>query len=117
MRRSSPSTCGRARPPGAGFIAATALLAVLIVALTSRPRSVAALAAAALVFAGLLASYALATTSGVPFLHSEAERVDGLALVTKAVEVIGLALALALIRSRRTAQVPFSLTRTEGVPA
>jgi hypothetical protein len=102
---------------GGGFIAATLLLAVLMVGLTYRPHSVVASAAAALVFAGLLLSYALVLTSGVPLLHPEPEGVDALALLTKAVEVIGLAVALDLIRSRRIAQLPFSLTRTEGVRA
>ena len=100
---------------GGGFIAATALLAVLIVALTHRPGGDTALAAAALVFAGLLVSYALAVTSGVPFLHPEPERVDALALATKAVEVVGLAVALDLIRSSWPVRLPFSLTRTAGV--
>ena len=101
---------------GAGFIAATVSLGVLIVGLTYRPHGVAVIASA-LVFAGLLLSYALVLTSGVPILHPEPERVDGLALLTKAVEVIGLAAALDLIRSRRIARLPFSLTRTEGVRA
>jgi hypothetical protein len=101
---------------GGGFIAATGLLAVLIVGLTYRPGTVAS-AGAALVFAGLLASYALALTSGVPFLQPEAEPVDALGLLTKVVEAIGLAVALDLIRSGRTARRPFSLTRTGGVRA
>ena len=101
---------------GRAFIAAAVLLAVVIVGLTYRPGRVAPLAAAALVLAGLLTSYALAATAGVPFVHPEPERVDGLALVTKAVELIGLAVALDLTRSYGTAQLPFALDRTEGVP-
>ena len=50
---------------------------------------------------GLLAAYALATTTGVPALHPEVEPVEGLALVTKAVEGAGLlAAALVLLRGR-----------------
>jgi hypothetical protein len=102
---------------GAGFIAATALLTVLIVGLTYRPRSVVAVSAAAFAFTGLLLGYALAVTSGLPLLHPNAESVDGLALVTKAVEAIGLVVALDLIRSARAERLPFSLNRPEGVRA
>ena len=75
---------------GFGFVAATLLLAALAVWLTRRPSSTGALAAAVAVFAGLLASYALAVTTGLPMLHPEPEPVDGLALVTKAIEAAGL---------------------------
>jgi hypothetical protein len=112
-----PEHLGESAASGGGFIGATLLLAVLTVALTYRPRSPAASASAALVLAGLLTSYALAVTSGVPFLHPEAERVDGLALVTEAVEAIGLAAALGLIRSSKALRLPFSLDRTEGARA
>lgn len=88
---------------GGGFVAAGGLLAVLVVGLTYRPQSVPAVAAAALVLAGLLFSYALAVTTGLPLLRPEPERVEGLPLVTKAVELIGLAVALDLIRSGRGA--------------
>ena len=72
---------------GAGFVVAAVLLAVLAVELTRRPGSRSALAAAVAVFVGLLASYGLAVTTGVPLLHPEAEPVEGLALATKAIEV------------------------------
>jgi hypothetical protein len=110
-----PEHLSESAASGRAFIAAAVLLAVLIVALTYRPQSVAPLAAAALVLTGLVTSYALAVTTGIPFVHPEPERVDGLALVTKAVELIGLAVALDLTRSRRTALLPFFLNRTEGV--
>ena len=84
---------------GAGFVAAVVLLAVPAVALTVRPGDELALWGAALVFAGLLASYVLAITTGVPVLHPEVEPVDGLALFTKAVEVAGLAASLSLLIS------------------
>jgi hypothetical protein len=82
---------------GLGFVAATIALAGLVVWLTARPASALALAAAAAVFLGLLASYALAVTSGLPVLHPEPEAVDGLALATKAIEVVGLASAASLL--------------------
>ena len=84
---------------GAGFVAATVLLAALAVALTVRPGDELALRGAALVFAGLLGSYALAVTTGVPVLHPDVEPVDGLALFTKAVEALGLAASLSLLSS------------------
>jgi hypothetical protein len=82
---------------GLGFLVATVLLAVLAVALTYNPTQ-AALAAAVLVFAGLIASYVLAVTTGVPVLHPDVEPVDGLALFTKAVEITGLVTAAGQLR-------------------
>ena len=86
---------------GAGFIVATVLLGALVVWLTYGPPSVLAAGALALVFAGLLAGYVLAVTTGVPVLQPEPEAVDGLAVATKAVEAAGLLLALGLVRSQR----------------
>ena len=74
---------------GLGFVVATVLLAVLAAYLTRRPTQL-AFAATAAVFVGLIASYGLAITTGVPILHPEPEAVDGLALFTKAVEIVGL---------------------------
>jgi hypothetical protein len=82
---------------GFGFAAATGALAGLVVWLTWRPASASALAAAAVTFGGLLASYALATTTGLPVLHSDPEPVDGLALATKAIEAAGLLAASGLL--------------------
>jgi hypothetical protein len=82
---------------GLGFVAATIALAGVVVWLTARPASALALGAAAAVFLGLLASYALAVTSGLPLLHPEPEPVDELALATKAIEVVGLAAASSLL--------------------
>jgi uncharacterized protein YjeT (DUF2065 family) len=83
---------------GLGFLAASMTLAGLVAALTLRPASALALTGAAAVFAGLLISYALATTTGLPVLHPAPEPVDGLALVTKAIEALGLLAASSLIR-------------------
>ena len=83
---------------GVGFVAATVVLAASAVAVTLRPATAVALAGAAAVFAGLLVSYAVATTNGLPVLHPDPEPVDGLALVTKAIEAIGLLAASTLIR-------------------
>jgi hypothetical protein len=82
---------------GLGFVAATVVLAGLVVWLTRRPASLAALAAAAATLAGLLASYGLATTTGLPVLHPDSEPVDGLALATKAIEAAGLLAATSLL--------------------
>ena len=97
---------------GAGFVVATVLLAALAVALTRRPTQL-VLASAALLFAGLLASYALAVTTGLPVLHPDGETVDGLALFTKAIEAIGLALVATLLR--RPA-LPVASLRAKGTP-
>ena len=82
---------------GLGFLAAAVLLASLVVGLTYRPDSRITVVGAGAVLAGLLASYAFATTTGVPVLHPAAEPVDGLALATKAIEAVGLLAAAHLL--------------------
>lgn len=82
---------------GVGFVGSALLLAVLCVALTYRPESRFAVGATAAVLAALVVAYALAVTVGVPVLHPDAEPADGLGLVTKAVELAGLAAALGLL--------------------
>jgi hypothetical protein len=82
---------------GIGFVVATVLLAAPAVALTRNPSQPVLVATAAL-FSGLLVSYALVVTTGVPVLHPDVEAVDGLALFTKAVETAGLVTAASLVR-------------------
>jgi len=82
---------------GLGFVVATVLLAVLAVALTRNVTQL-TLAGTAAVFVGLIASYALVVTTGLPVLHPDAEAVDGLALFTKAVEAVGFVTAASLVR-------------------
>jgi hypothetical protein len=77
---------------GVGFAASAVLLGALTVVLTRRP-SEAAFAATVLVFAGLIGSYVLAVTTGIPGAHPDVDPVEGLALATKAVEAAGLAFA------------------------
>ena len=96
---------------GLGFVAATVVLAGLVVWLTWRPASASALVAAAATFAGLLASYALTTTTGLPVLHADPEPVEGLALATKAIEAAGLLAATSLLWPPRVAM---SLRRPKG---
>jgi hypothetical protein len=91
-----PDHFGEGTGAGVGFVAATVLLAVLAVILTRRP-SQPALVATILVFAGLIVSYALVLTTGLPLLHPDVEAVEGLALFTKAVEAVGLITAASLI--------------------
>ena len=97
---------------GVGFVVSTVLLAGIAIALTVRPDDQLPLVGAALVFAGLLGSYVLATTTGFPVLHPEPEPVDGLALATKAIEAIGLVTALTLLRHRSA--VSHSLIQPKG---
>ncbi len=92
---------GEGAGAGAGFVASAVLLAALVVVLIHRPSSLLAIAASAAVLAGLLASYALAATTGVPLLHPQPEPVEGLALATKTIEAIGLIAALRLLGRRR----------------
>ncbi|HET9674850.1 MAG TPA: hypothetical protein VFP31_08550 [Gaiellaceae bacterium] len=95
---------------GVGFAVAALLLAAAAVALTRR-RSATLLAATAALLVGLLVSYAFAVTTGVPVLHPEAEPLDGLALVTKAVELLGLAAAADLLARSN----PFLIRRPKGL--
>ena len=99
---------------GGGFIVAAAGLLALVVWLSRRPDDVLALVATARTLAAVLAGYALAVTTGIPVLHPDVDAVDRLALATKAVETLGLALALDLLR-RPAAESsrPFP-HRTEG---
>ena len=95
---------------GVGFVASAALLAALAVVLTRRP-SDAAFAATALVFGGLIGSYVLAVTTGIPGVHPDVDPVEGLALATKAVEAAGLVLAA---WGLRLAPLPLNLTNPKG---
>jgi hypothetical protein len=101
---------------GLGFLAAVVLLAGLVLVLTREQPSAVALALASAVLVGLLASYALAATTGVPLFHPEPEPVDGLALATKAIEAVGLVTALHLIWRGRAAAAP-NVIQTKGVQA
>lgn len=83
--------------PGLGFVVAAVTLAALAVWLTRRPARALASAAAAAAFAGLLASYALATTTGIPVLQPDPEPLNGVALATKAFEAVGLLAATSLL--------------------
>jgi hypothetical protein len=95
---------------GIGFVAATVLLGLLAIVLTRRPTEP-AFAAAALVFAGLIGSYLLAVTTGIPVIHPDVDPVEGLALATKAIEAAALALA---VSAWRPAHAPLSLIRPKG---
>jgi hypothetical protein len=99
---------------GIGFAVSTVLLAAIGVALTLRPTSPVPAAAAAIAFAGLLVAYLLAITTGVPVLHPASEPVEGLAVTTKAFEILGLVSALKVLEVRRAARpsrpIPLALT-------
>jgi hypothetical protein len=97
---------------GLGFASATVLLAGLAVAITLRPANVFALAGAAAVLTGLLASYLFAVTTGLPVLHPQPEPIDGLGLATKAIEAVGLVAAAALLRRPSLALNPLQLKGT-----
>ena len=95
----APSHLDGGSAAGGGFLAAAVLLGALTVALT-RHASAPMVALAAVTLAGLIASYAGAITSGFPVLHPSPEPVDGLAFATKAIEIVGLLSATALLRQR-----------------
>jgi len=108
-----PSHFAEGTGAGLGFVAATVLLAVLVVWLTWRPGNACAVAAALVTFAGLLASYALAVTTGLPVLQPDPEPVDSLALATKAIEVVGLLAASSLLWRGRVAA---TVLQPKGTP-
>lgn len=108
----APAHFAEGTAAGVGFVASAGVLGVLAIVLTLRPAGLLAPAAAAVVLTGLLVSYALAVTTGLPLLHPEPEPVDSLALATKAIEAAGLVTAVSLVR-RRSA-VPFPLIHPKG---
>jgi len=87
---------------GVGFALATVLLVALAIGLTRHAESERLLACAMVAFLGLLASYVLAVTTGLPVLHPNPEPVEGLALATKAIEAVGVLAAWSLLRRPRT---------------
>lgn len=99
---------------GVGFLGAAVVLAALVVALTRRPGSTTALALAAIALLGLLTSYALATTTGLPLFRPDPEPVDRLALATKAIEAAGLLAVVHLLRRDRPA-LTLTVTRPKGM--
>jgi hypothetical protein len=91
-----PEHLEEGRPAGVAFAVSAALLAAAAVGLTRR-LSPALLGATAALLVGLILSYLLAVTTGVPVLHPAVEPVRGLALFTKAVELFGVVAAVALL--------------------
>jgi hypothetical protein len=106
----TPEHLAESTAAGSAFAASAALLAGLAVALTRHAGGY-VLAFAVAVLAGLLAAYAFAATTGVPVLHPAPEPVEGLALVTKAVELVGLLAAAHLLRDGRAAVPGFPRPR------
>lgn len=98
---------------GLGFLAATMLLAALVVALTLRPQRSIGILAAGAVLAALIAGYVMATTTGVPLLHPEPEQVETIAVLTKLVEGVGLVVALHVLWRPLGAVFP-QVPRTKG---
>ena len=84
---------------GFGFVGATLLLSVTAFALARRTASRRPIAAAAALLAALIAGYAATRTVGLPGL--ERESWDSLGLATNAVEILGVAAAVYLIRTPR----------------
>lgn len=109
----TPGHFNEAPGAGLGFLASVVLLTGLLGALTWWPASPVTLGGTAAVLAGLVGSYLLATTSGLPLLHPDPESVDGLALFTTAIEVVGLLAAAHLLWRVRPA-LALTLPRAKG---
>ena len=87
---------------GVGFVLATVLLVALVIGLTRYAESERLLACAVITLVGLLASYLLAVTTGLPVFQPNPEPVEGLALATKAIEAVGVLAAWSLLRRPHT---------------
>jgi hypothetical protein len=74
------------------------LLVALVGGLTRHAENEWLLACALVTLLGLLASYLLAVTTGLPVFHPNPEPVEGLALATKAIEAVGVLAAWSLLR-------------------
>jgi hypothetical protein len=98
----TPSHFAEGAGAGIGFLGSSVVLGALVILLRRRATGGVLLATAA-ILVGLIVSYALAVTSGLPILHPAPEPVTGLALVTKAVETVGLLAASHLLWRGRTA--------------
>jgi hypothetical protein len=79
---------------GIAFVLAVVLLGTVGTALVLRPDDPRTASLAALLLAGLIAAWAASRTTGIPLLQTHREPVDGVGLVTKLVEALGLACAL-----------------------
>ena len=79
---------------GIAFLLASGVLLVVVVALALRPEDPRIAMVAALLLSGLIASWGASRVTGIPFLQPRPEPVDLVGLVTKLVEVLGLAFAL-----------------------
>jgi len=79
-----------------GSVTAKVLTDTTLPVLVYRPASRIAVGAAGATLAGLLVAYALVLAVGVPVLHPDREPADGLALATKAIELVGLVAAVGL---------------------
>jgi hypothetical protein len=94
---------------GAGFVAATGALVALVIGLTARPQSRAVTSSAVLVLLGLLVSFAVASTTGIPILHPDADPIDSVGVLTKADELLGLWFAARLTAPVRRRTIPVAL--------
>jgi 4-amino-4-deoxy-L-arabinose transferase-like glycosyltransferase len=95
-------------PLGYAFIVAAAIGAVLAWALVSRPSDRRIPLLAGLFCLGQIVMWALFVTTSVPGFAGTPEPVETIALVSKAAELLGVALALQLIAPRRHAARPRS---------
>ena len=97
---------------GAGFLLSAVVLAVLAVALTDGPTRL-NVTAAAVLLTGLIGSWVLAVTTGLPVLLPDGESVETIAVLTKAVELVGLVVAVRLLAAPGRSQgrpAPLGLT-------
>jgi hypothetical protein len=95
---------------GAGFALSTVALVAAVVGLTVRPERRAVTSFSALALLGMVVAYVVASSSGIPVLHPDVDPVDMLGVSTKAVEVLGLVLAIRLRAPVRGRTIPVALS-------
>jgi drug/metabolite transporter (DMT)-like permease len=93
-----PEHLQEAPPLGVSFAVASVLLLLAGAVVVMRPDDQRAARVTALLLAGLIASWAVSGISGIPLLQPQPESVDGVGLITKLVEALGLGFAMVLIQ-------------------
>jgi hypothetical protein len=102
----APDHLGESALLGLGFLGSAAMLLALGLGIYARPGSVRLPPLIALLSSALLAAYVASRTVGLPVLHPAPESVDAVGVITKAVEVIALALGLRLFVKNAAGLVP-----------
>jgi drug/metabolite transporter (DMT)-like permease len=111
----TPEHLSEMPPIGVSFIVATVALAVTVGALIRFPESRWPPLAAAALFVGMIVAYALTRAMAIPGLEETPEAVDVVGVITKVVELGGLALAVSLLVPPLRSAQPAVREGVEGI--